>query len=120
MLSTPVKFFFLYVIFALQCFTLGIVQQGKGFLLSTGKVQPPKNVRVLLLLNLGVALFNMLPLYPLLDGGKIAHDVVLPLIGHYSIVTTLAPYTVAICFFFVWIAFRQPFRFFEEVAPQTT
>jgi len=111
-LSTPIKIVLLYISFVVQCLSLGLIRQSKRLLLSTGKKLPHKSLEQFIGYNLAIGLFNLFPITPL-DGGRIAQDIILPLIAHYRVVILIAPYSMLILLFFFWIAITIPIQLFQ-------
>ena len=107
MLYTPIKIILLFFAFMPGCLTLGIVDLKEKFLLSTGKITPPKIIMGFLFWNLVLGLVNVAPILPM-DGGRIAQDL-LPI----SIAHSMAKIATPLLIFFMISANLQKFRILE-------
>ena len=106
-LFTPVKMIMLFFTFMLGCLTFGFIDLKGKFLLSTGKIYPPKIIEWLIVWNLILGLLNIAPILPL-DGGHIAQDL-LPL----SMANILVKLTTFLIIWFIFVANLQNFKVLE-------
>ncbi|MDZ4285502.1 MAG: M50 family metallopeptidase, partial [Candidatus Sungbacteria bacterium] len=75
MMVTPCKLLLRFFAFLVGCMTLGRVNLAEKFLLSTGRIDPPKPLKKLICWNLALGLFNLVPIPPL-DGGHIVQAII--------------------------------------------
>ena len=73
---TPFKIPLRFVAFLVGCVTWGRINPTERFLLSTGGIDPPKPLKLLIVWNLVLGLFNFAPIPPL-DGGHALEAILL-------------------------------------------
>ena len=73
---TPFKSILLFFSFLVTCVTFGYIDVTRKFLLSTGGIDPPKPLKFLIVWNMLLGFYNLMPI-PMLDGGHTAQAVLL-------------------------------------------
>lgn len=112
MFLTPFKAVLRFVALIVECATWGRINFAEKFLLSTGDINPPRDIRFFILLNLALGLSNLAPI-PHLDGGHM-FEAVLTSTGMNVCMPRIPDFvnTIVLMAFFVAVN-RQDMRFLE-------